>query len=232
MNFKYAKYYIKVLLENWFKSKKSYAQHGEDELANMLFDGGIKSFIDVGANDGVLFSNTYKFAKLGARGVCFEPSMHCYQKLILNHLWNPKIKCIRMAITDKKGKIFFEEDGYENVLSKVSFNPSKTSSLVKANSLDKVISRFKALQNPDLVSIDVEGHEAEVITGGMHTLSNSKVIILEIDKINQSDINSRLSKINHFPAFSNGINMIFVHRDHTIPKINELPENYINLLKK
>ena len=51
---RYYKYYSKILLHNWFKSKNSYSQHGEDILIESLFPNRIKSFIDIGANDGVL----------------------------------------------------------------------------------------------------------------------------------------------------------------------------------
>ena len=63
---KYINYYAKVLLNNWTVKKDSYAQHGEDKLVEQLLPNGVHSFIDIGANDGVLFSNTYKFAKMGA----------------------------------------------------------------------------------------------------------------------------------------------------------------------
>ena len=65
---RYLKYYAKVLLNNWTASKDSYAQHGEDKLVELLLPKGVHSFIDIGANDGVLFLNTYKFAKNGAQG--------------------------------------------------------------------------------------------------------------------------------------------------------------------
>ena len=79
-NLKYVKYYLGVLYKNWTKLRKSYAQHGEDVLVEQLLPKGINSFIDIGANDGVLFSNTFKFAKSGVAGVC-DPSLSTYRKL-------------------------------------------------------------------------------------------------------------------------------------------------------
>ena len=65
---KYSKYYLSLLLEHWFASKTSYSQHGEDSLVeSIMASDKLHSFIDIGANDGVLFSNTYKFAKFGAK---------------------------------------------------------------------------------------------------------------------------------------------------------------------
>jgi hypothetical protein len=61
---RYQKYYAKVLLNNWTVNKDSYAQHGEDKLIELLVPEGVNTFIDIGANDEALFSNTYKFAKM------------------------------------------------------------------------------------------------------------------------------------------------------------------------
>ena len=103
---RYLKYYAKILLNNWTINKDSYAQHGEDKLIELLLPGGVNTFIDIGANDGVLFSNTYKFAKLGAKGLCIEPSISAFRKLKLNHLLHRRIKCLQGAISNKPGHIF------------------------------------------------------------------------------------------------------------------------------
>ena len=84
---KYLKYYIGILCNNWKQSKDSYAQHGEDKLIENLLPKRVSSFLDIGANDGILFSNTYKFAKGGASGICIEPSRSSYFKLKLNHIF-------------------------------------------------------------------------------------------------------------------------------------------------
>ena len=76
---KLRKYYAATLFNNWTGKKESYAQHGEDKLIELLLPSGVVSFIDIGANDGVLFSNTYKFAKMGASGLCIEPSKSSFR---------------------------------------------------------------------------------------------------------------------------------------------------------
>ena len=53
--YKQLKYYSNVLFQNWTKKKESYSQHGEDILVENLLQNGVNSFIDIGANDGVLF---------------------------------------------------------------------------------------------------------------------------------------------------------------------------------
>ena len=82
-NLRYLKYYTKKLFRNWFTVEKSYSQHGEDLLIRSIIPDGVSSFIDIGANDGVLFSNSYKFAKSGAHGLCIEPSGSTFLNFVL-----------------------------------------------------------------------------------------------------------------------------------------------------
>jgi len=64
IKFRYLRYYAKYLLDNRSVNKDPYAQHGKDKLVEILLPKGITLFIDIGANDEALFSNTYKFAKM------------------------------------------------------------------------------------------------------------------------------------------------------------------------
>lgn len=51
---RYAKYYAGVIFRNWRSKKESFAQHREDLLVEQFLPK-VQSFIDIGANDGVLF---------------------------------------------------------------------------------------------------------------------------------------------------------------------------------
>ena len=226
MNLKYIKYYSKILLSNWFKFKKSYAQHAEDELIEMLFPNGVKSFVDIGANDGVLFSNTYKFAKKKARGLCVEPSKSCFLKLRLNHLWHFKVRCLNLAISDSAKNLYLQECGYENVLSKITTSKEKNVTSIQADTLDVVLKKNPKLEHPDLVSIDVEGHESEVLDGALKALPKAGVIILETDKLNIDEILKKPALFCHLPAYSNGINTFLLNKKRYFPEIYQLPEGF------
>ena len=185
---KYAKYYAKVLLNNWTASKDSYAQHGEDKLVELLLPEGVNSFIDIGANDGVLFSNTYKFAKNGAQGLCIEPSPNAYKKLRLNHLIHPRIKCFQCAVSNEIGQVFLKEDGYEETLSKVYTECVPGSFKIPTITFDHILKKYPDFINIDLLSIDVEGHEKNVLDGLTNDKFNAKLIIIESDKSGHLEI--------------------------------------------
>ena len=185
---KYLKYYIGILCNNWKQSKDSYAQHGEYKLIENLLPKRVSSFLDIGANDGVLFSNTYKFAKDGARGICLEPSRSSYFKLKLNRIFNFQTKCLQLAISQQEGVMFLKEDGYENVPSNISQNKANDNYPVKTTSLVELLKRFPKFRSPELVSIDVEGFEEKVIQGAGDSLLATKIIILEVDKSNLQNL--------------------------------------------
>lgn len=224
---RYCKYYGKILFSNWSQSKESYSQHGEDILVESLFPNGVRSFIDIGANDGVLFSNTYKFAKLGAQGICVEPSTKAFRKLKLNHLLHPKVKCLKVAISKKNAQVYFKEDGYESTLSKVI--NEKVPGIVKVNSFsfDDLLKKYSFLIKVDMVSVDVEGHENEVFEGLNNPSFKTKLLIVESDKSNINNLLSISALENYIPYSTNGINTILLNKDYNFPKINPLPKGFV-----
>ncbi len=205
--------------------KASYSQHGEDTLVASIL-GKVESFLEIGANDGVLFSNCYKFAKEGARGLCLEPSSKCFWKLRLNHLLHPGVKCINMAVSDSSKELFLEDAGYESVLSKVQPTYDEGLRKIKAISMSDLWSKHPSFRTIDLLSIDVEGHESEVLQGAGREPLSSKVIILESDKANEDEMLSLPCLRNHKVCFSNGINLLLIHEDYPLEKTLETPTGF------
>lgn len=222
----YAKYYAGTLFNNWTVKKESYAQHGEDNLIELLLPSGVFSFIDIGANDGVLFSNTYKFAKMGASGLCIEPSKSSFRKLILNHLFHPKVKCVNSAISDQNNFLFLQEEGYEKTLSRVGKEATKDSIKVKAQTFDNLISENPSFKNIDLLSIDVEGHEKNIFWKIKDKNFKANIIVVETDKSNFDEIYYLEFFNMYYPCFTNELNTFFVNKEFKIPHIEKLPKGF------
>lgn len=220
----YAKYYAGILFRNWTDKKESYAQHGEDLLVEQLL-GRIKSFIDIGANDGVLFSNTFKFAKKGARGLCVEPSHKSFRKLKLNHLFHRKVRCIHSAASSQSGYLYLKEDGYESTLSQVHSDASLDSAKVRAFTLDELIRKHSSFNKVDLLSIDVEGHEESVLRGTQKPMQ-AKIIILESDKSDLESLRRLPALKEHRPVFTNGVNLIFSWKKSDLKTPKNLPSGF------
>ena len=209
----------------------TYAQHGEDILVeNLLGQYSVNSFIDVGANDGVLFSNTYKFAKKGAAGLCFEPSRGAFNKLCLNHLIHPKVKCFRKAVSNQDGYVSFLDDGYESILSRVQskYEQNDDCKQVPTITLETIMDKLPNFRNVDLLSVDVEGHEKEVFQGMKNKSLKSKIIIFESDKTKVEDILSLPCLKDYTPCFTNDVNVILLHKSNIglMDNCIKLPMNY------
>lgn len=87
---------------------QSYAQHGQDTFVYETFFKGrteLGTFVDVGAYDGVTFSNTLLFERLGWTGVCVEPLPPAFKKLQASR----KAICVNCAVADRVGEAMFVE---------------------------------------------------------------------------------------------------------------------------
>ncbi len=221
----YLKYSLQLIWTHWRETKETYSQHGEDILVSHIL-GQVDSFVEIGANDGVLFSNCYKFAKAGARGLCLEPSSKSFWKLRLNHLPHRRVKCLKLAASDSSKKLFLEEAGYESVLSKVKPTFGEGLQKIQAVSMKDIWRKYPSFKNTDLLSIDVEGHENEVLKGAGKEPLDAKVIILESDKSTEQEMLSMPCLRKHRVGFANGINLLLVHKQLDFTMIKELPEGF------
>jgi FkbM family methyltransferase len=95
-----------------------FSQNNEQEIILSFFDGEdpkTNKFLDIGANDGKTFSNTYALALLGWDGVCIEPTQTAFLKLQNLYKNNKNIKCINAGISNKTNVINIYESLNWNV---------------------------------------------------------------------------------------------------------------------
>lgn len=130
-----------------------YSQAGQDEwVQSIVGDSGF--FVDVGAHDGIVHSNTYALEQLGWTGLCIEPNRAAWN-LCRSNRTSPVFQC---AVSD----------GAE---SNVPFDGIRVTpeagDWVGASTLSELLASDEAAAPPvvDYLSIDVEGHELEVLAG-------------------------------------------------------------------
>ena len=129
-------------------------------------------FVDVGAYDGIKFSNTYLLEKeYNWNGICIEPGRRFYQKLIDVR----STTCIECAIYRESGlELEFidcgDDDEKGSMLSGLSLsasyrtkNNAKETYLVKTKTLNEILIENNAPNFIDYISIDVEGAETSVL---------------------------------------------------------------------
>lgn len=182
-------YLIRYFIAKYVSPKKSYAQDGEDLKALELL-GEINTFIDIGANDGYTSSNSFLFALKGAEGFCLEPVPDIFKRLQMLHSLNSHVTCLNYGISDQDAEsemvtsgllsyipatkdeklMEFLNDSFDKSLKKVSIK------LVSFSTLAKMI---KLPQQTDLLSVDVEGHELQVLQSIDFDNYSFRLIIVE-----------------------------------------------------
>jgi FkbM family methyltransferase len=155
---------------------RSYSQEGEDRLVCALFgylDGPLAKgfYVDVGAFDPVTYSNTCLFYKMGWRGINIDArpgSMRSFRKL------RPRDINLETAVSTKTEPLKYFEfnnaalNGFDSELvaerdNKRGFKIIKTH-LIHPKSLKVILDEHMGpTDRIDLMSVDVEGHDLEVL---------------------------------------------------------------------
>jgi FkbM family methyltransferase len=168
--------------------RRSFAQAGEDLKIDELI-GTVRWFVDIGANDGISGSNTFYFALRGAHGICFEPVSETYTKLRWLYLLNPRVRTVQCGISDKSRTA---EIVAADFLSSLPETEDKehvsegTKDIDERHKEEITLLRFeeavKGLNLPsqcDLLSIDVEGHELNVLMSIPFERYTFRAIVIE-----------------------------------------------------
>jgi len=158
---------------------KSYAQIKQDLLALYFFELSPAEndvFLDVGAFDGIGFSNSRLFFENGWNGICVEPVLKNYKKL--EHLYeNTDVITVRAAAADYVGElelnvatIPWAEDWGSDVSSSTDDALERwpdyvwEKETVPSMTINNILEENN-VRHVDFVSIDVEGHEMAVLRG-------------------------------------------------------------------
>ena len=211
-----------------FKTKKiSYSLTSIDLLINHIFKNKKKGyFLDVGCNHPVYNNNTYLLYKRGWRGINIDLDKKSIQ---LFNLYRRDDFNINSAISSKEELLdlyFYHDKSPINTLDKKSSDYQKVKPKiirkVNTQTLDSVITKSKFSEKKmDFLSIDVEGHELEVLKGfNLRKYSPSIVVVEFLDlSLNKLEIynfnvkNILNSEIYHY-MIKNDYNLVnWIHSD-------------------
>lgn len=201
----------------------SYAQNGEDILLDRLFRGHVGTYVDVGAHHPVLDSNTLFFYERGWTGVNVEPLPHLQQLLVRQR---PRDLNLAIAVSDREGFLPFYQIPQCDGLSTLSPETAEShrqrglqvvEGRVQVRPLADLIADF-GIQAPDLLFIDVEGHEQQVLQGIPLQNWRPRVIVVEstlpLTTVPSHETWESILLRHHylFAAF-NGINRFYLRDD-------------------
>lgn len=181
----------------------SYSQTGEDRIIRALLAehkgpyGEEKGFyVDVGCNHPTKFSNTFELYKRGWRGISIDAN----QTLIDQHQQKrPADKSVCAAVSDSEKEVVFTHFK-DDLVSSLSAEHIEewgkkreiaTQESVVTVTLNIILEQAGAPQAFDLLSIDVEGHDFEVLKSIDTDVFKPQLIVIEMHnfKISQCEEN-------------------------------------------
>lgn len=169
------------------------SQNGEDVVLWNFFDRKRSGFfVDVGAYDGVGFSNSYFFEAIGWTGVLVEAVPDLYQAAVAAR---PHSRVVHAAAGNRSGSVKLTVvEGEQGVATLSSTTPDRERIAregghtrevdVPIVTLNEILAHVR--EPIDFVSIDVEGAELDVLTGFDLARFKPRVLIIE-DNSNGAD---------------------------------------------
>lgn len=162
----------------------SYAQNGEDVLLDRLFPRGLKGFyVDVGAHDPVQGSVTKHFYDQGWRGVNVEPAAEPFAALLAAR---PRDVNLAVGLSDKPGTLtLFEAPGTGcSTFSPGAAHHQREAGIPFAEREVEVLTLAQVCKEHvegeiDFLSVDVEGHEGQVLLGADWKQWRPRVVLVE-----------------------------------------------------
>jgi FkbM family methyltransferase len=205
----------------------SYSQYGDDLVIYDYFKGRTGNFLDIGANDGVTISNTYKLLKNGWSGTYIEGSKNVFDRLKINTL-NTNTQCLNYFLSDKNesvtlysnSKLFDNSININNIdlLTTIDRNCYlKTKDWGEFEEIECESFIFHDIEEDlkfneyQMISIDIEGLDYEVLSQINLEKYKTEMIVIEYD----GDEEKRKKIINYCNIyhlnnilFDNRINLI------------------------
>jgi FkbM family methyltransferase len=163
----------------------SYAQTGEDRLIESLLPSPAGFYVDVGSNHPVRYSNTFALYRRGWRGIVVDGN----EALIRRHRrTRPRDVGVHAVVSDVAAPAVFTE--FENGLVS-SLDPTHVEDwstrqavarrrTVTTQRLSDILAANDAPRRFDLLSVDVEGHDFQVLASLDFERFRPRLVVVEI----------------------------------------------------
>lgn len=212
------------------KNKQDYSQipryiywHLYNEIYSLLKE---KTFVDVGACDGEIYTNTLRLLLDGWHGIYIEPNPISFNKLKKNcKIWEKQKNKIsydlhECAVGNFSGEIdFYINEEFSSIKKETQFfkNHNKTPDNIVRVKITTLNELLKDIKKFNLLSIDVEEYEIETLQGYDISQHFPEVVIIETHEKNPNynkDISNFCEKYflkyGYKNWFSNYINTIYL----------------------
>lgn len=173
-----------------------YGFSAEDQVILTLLGYPKKGFyVDVGCNHPVRFSNTFMFYMRGWNGLTLDANSDLID---LHKKIRPKDISVCCAVSDHEKDVVFTKFT-DNSMSSISSEfvrefqnamPIVSEEVVKTRTLSNIFIEHKVPNEFEFLSIDVEGHDFEVLRSVNLAEYKPRLIVLEMRKFSFKDLHS------------------------------------------
>jgi len=164
-------------------ARLSFSQFGEDLMLDNVFsrNGVVGGFyVEVGAFDPFMYSNTYFFYKKGWRGLLVEPNPTAYKRLCE---LRPRDTVINTAISSSVGVLpFVVDNACSGVLDEsYTFRHKENQEVIEVpcSRLSDILGQYAVGVSIDFLSVDCEGHDLAVLKSNDWSRFRPKVVSAE-----------------------------------------------------
>ena len=198
--------------------RKSWSQYAEDLIIETFMDGGVGSYVDVGAGHPFWGSNSFSFYRRGWSGVLIEANPHLADLLRRKRSRDQVYEAVAM---DDSGEVeFFVSETWQLSTASPEWaeeilesGQELTKRRMKSLSLQSLNLRARPSDNIFL-SVDVEGSDLAVLHGVDWEIFLPRVICIE-DTGRSDAIAGLLHKYGYAKRAQLVVSSIFVHQSHS-----------------
>lgn len=194
----------------------SYSQYQEDLIIDSLLSSKNKGFyIDIGANDPDVLSNTKRFYLKGWSGINIEPNPNLYNKLVASR---PKDINLNYGVSSSKGVLTFYVMSADTLSSFDKKAAIESGKLHGATLVDEIMVNTLPLTDVfnnyvhsqvDFMSVDTEGYDLIVLDSNDWTKFRPYAVMVEVNQ-NDSEIVRFMEGKDYLLIYNNHTNGIFI----------------------
>jgi FkbM family methyltransferase len=173
---------VRLFIFSILNSKSSYAQSGEDMILDIIFDKPKGFYVDVGANNPIIQSNTHYLYKKGWKGINIDAAPNSMTQF--NMIRKRDIN-LEIPISDEQEKLRFYsfKTSFLNtfdVQSAKNFKDELIGTIeINTKKLSQVFDEYLGENEIDLLNVDVEGWDLKVLRSNNWNKYRPKVIVTE-----------------------------------------------------
>lgn len=171
----------------------SHSQQDEESHILRFFAGTTGSLLDIGAYDGITFSNTHALLQQGWRGVLVEPEPTSFMGLITNtEAFGDRVTLVNAAVSPNPGLQQFWDSRGDAVSSLDTAHVAKWNKQVKGGMRPFYLvtlspnDLFAKFGPAEFINLDVEGINWEVFQTIPFAWPELRMICVEYDEHKQS----------------------------------------------